>query len=455
MSSLRLTFLGATGTVTGSCFLVEVGKTRVLVDCGLYQGPKELRLRNWERFPVEPSSIDAVVVTHAHLDHSGLLPKLVREGFRGTIHSTPATRDLCEILLADSAKLQEEEARFANLRGYSKHKPARPLYGIEDVEKAKRQFTVTTFGAEFPIASGISARFTRAGHILGAASVTLRTEGVSVFFSGDVGRPGDAVLRAPDPPVDADYLLVESTYGDRAHDPADPEALLSAIIAKITGRGGTLVVPAFSVGRTQSLLYHLSRLKDSGRLADIPVFLDSPMSIDATGLLCRYLGEHRLTEEDCKKLCKVAKYLRTAEQSKAAMRTPGPKIILSASGMATGGRVLHHLEAFLPDAKNAVLLTGFQAAGTRGASLLSGAKRVKIHGMEVPVNAEIVSLQSLSAHADRPELLSWLRKCPRLPKRLYLVHGEPIASHALKKAVEEELHWSCALPEFGRAEELT
>jgi metallo-beta-lactamase family protein len=455
MTTLTLSFLGGVGTVTGSKYLVEADGVRVLVDCGLFQGYKQLRLRNWSQFPVDPKRIDAVLLTHAHLDHSGYLPLLVKNGFAGPIICAEATRDLCGILLPDSGYLQEKDAEYANRHGFSKHRPALPLYTKEDAEACLERFGPVRFHEERKIADRLSARFLPAGHILGASIIEVRCAGRTVVFSGDLGRPGSATMVDPTPVTHADYLLVESTYGDRRHEPRDAETMLAEVITNTAARGGTVLVPAFAVGRAQSLLFHLQRLKAAKRIPDIPVFLDSPMAIDASEVFCDYVGEHRLTAEQCRKACGVAHYVRTPDESKSLNLDPVPKIIISASGMATGGRVLHHLKHIAPDRRNTVLFAGFQAGGTRGAAMTAGAESVKIHGQYVPVRAEVANLHMLSAHADADEIMSWLGNLKAAPRMTFVTHGEPAAADALRHRIVEELGWPCQVPEYRAQVHLT
>jgi metallo-beta-lactamase family protein len=446
--SLSLTFLGGVGTVTGSKFLLEDGRRRVLVDCGLFQGLKQLRLKNWAPFPVEPHTIDAVLLTHAHLDHSGYLPALVRDGFAGRIYCSKPTEELCGILLPDSGHLQEKDAEYANRHEFSKHKPALPLYTQKDAERALAHFTGVAFHDQHSLPAGPAVRLRRAGHILGAATIECDWSRTKIVFSGDLGRFNDPVMVDPEPVPLADYLIVESTYGNRRHDQTDPEEALAEIINRTTGRGGTVVIPAFAVGRAQSLLFHLEQLRASGRLPNIRVFLDSPMAIDASEMLCRNSGDCRLSADQCARACGIATYVRTVEESKAVMNNPVPKIIISASGMATGGRVLHHLKRYAPDSRNTILFAGFQAAGTRGADMVAGAASVKIHGAYVPIRAEVHNLSMLSAHADADEILSWLRRFDKAPRMTFIVHGEPSGSDVLRRRIEEELGWKCKIPEY-------
>jgi len=445
---VEISFLGGAGTVTGSKYLLENEGHRLLVDCGLFQGYKTLRLRNWARFPVEPSSIDAVLLTHAHLDHSGYLPLLVRTGFRGPVLCSPATKELCEILLPDSGHIQEKDADFANRHAFSKHKPALPLYTENDARNALTSIKPIAVGNAHAIEGGAAARLRRAGHILGAASIELAWAGATIVFSGDLGRFDDAVMRPPELVENADFLVVESTYGNRVHDKRDPEDALAEIINATIHRGGTVIIPAFAVGRAQSLLFHLERLKDADRIPKfLPIFLDSPMAIDASDVFCRHSDEHRLSDLQCKKFCAVAHYVRESRESKDLTANPMPKIIISASGMATGGRVLHHLKHYARDSKNTVLFAGFQAGGTRGAAMLAGAETIKVHGEYVPVRAEVRNLEMLSAHADSDEIMRWLQGFKKPPRTTFITHGEPTASDTLRHRIEEELGWHCLVPE--------
>lgn len=452
--TISLTFLGAAGTVTGSKYLVETRNHRVLVDCGLFQGFKQLRERNWARFPVDPGQIDAVALTHAHLDHSGYLPLLVRNGFRGRVISTHATFKLCELLLPDSGHLMEADAGYANRRGFSKHKPALPLYTERDARRALEAFSPAAFNQSIDVVPGCRALFRPAGHILGAASIELDCDGVRIVFSGDLGRYASPTMLDPVPVPVADYLVVESTYGNRRHDPASPEEALEDIIGRTVRRGGTVVIPAFAVGRAQTLLYHLGQLRKHGRLADVPIYLDSPMAVNASTIFCDHIGEHRLTADECRASCGIATYVRDVEESKRLSQDTMPKIIISASGMATGGRVLHHLKHYAPLRRNTILLAGFQAGGTRGAALKAGAEEVKIHGQFVPVRAEVASLDMVSAHADRDELLRWLGGFERPPKMTFVTHGEPEASDTFRRSIAEKLGWAARVPEHGERVEL-
>jgi metallo-beta-lactamase family protein len=444
---MRLTFLGGAGTVTGSRYLLEAGGRRVLVDCGLFQGLKQLRLRNWDRFPVDPSSIDAVVLTHAHIDHSGYLPALARNGFKGPVFATPATCELAGLLLPDAGHLQEEEALYANRHGFSRHHPALPLFSEDDARRVLKQFRRVDFHAEFEPVPGMRMRCIPAGHILGAASVHVRWDGHTLLFSGDLGRQQDLLMRPPEVPPAADHVVVESTYGDRLHADEDPATVLAEVVSRTAARGGVVVVPAFAVGRAQALLHLIAQLKAQRRMPDVPVFLNSPMAADVTAIYSRHANEHRLDAAGCRAMCHAATFVNSVEESERLNQLRMPAVIVSASGMATGGRVVHHLKAYAPDRRNTILLAGYQAAGTRGATLASGAREVKIHGEYVKVRAEVVSLGSLSAHADRHELLHWLGQLPTPPQQVWLVHGEPEAADRLRLAIEETHRWPVRVAE--------
>ncbi|MBT5108731.1 MAG: MBL fold metallo-hydrolase [Rhodospirillaceae bacterium] len=445
---MKITFLGGVGTVTGSKYLIETENRKILVDCGLFQGYKQLRLRNWAPLPIDPAAIDTVVLTHAHLDHSGYLPVLVRNGFAGRVVSTLATRDLCQILLSDSGHLQEREAEFASRHGFSKHHPAQPLYTQREAEASMARFDPLDYEIAHDLGDGLTVRLFPAGHILGSAFVQLTQGGRSILFTGDLGRPNDPTMLDPTVIRQADYLVLESTYGNRRHDRTDPEDALAAIINRTAHRGGAVLIPAFAVGRSQSILFHLHRLKEAGRIVDIPVFLDSPMAINASETFCQHFNAHRLTKTQCRVACNVARYVRTAEDSMSLDENPMPMILISASGMATGGRILHHLKHFAPDHRNTILFTGFQAGGTRGAAMIAGAESVKIHGGYVPIRAEVQNLDMLSAHADSDEIMAWLNHFEAAPRTTFISHGEPDASDALRHRIEEEIGWTCVVPDY-------
>ena len=447
---VNITFLGGAGTVTGSKYLVAHGNQRLLVDCGLFQGYKQLRLRNWRPLPFEPRHLGAVVLTHAHLDHSGHLPLLCKEGFHGKAWTTPATRDLLEVLLPDSGHIQEEDAAFANRHGFSRHHPALPLYTEDDAGRSLRQVTTARMNEHFEPLPGWACRFSGAGHILGAASLLLEVGGQRILFSGDLGRPDDCLMKPPAPPPAADVVLIESTYGDREHPKDDLLAELGPAIVRAAARGGTAVVPVFAVGRAQALLYAISRLKALGQIPNaLPVYLDSPMAIQTTGLFARHLGEHRLNAAECRDMAHAATFTATPDESRAIAQQRGPKVILAASGMATGGRVLHHLAQYLGGHQHMVILTGYQAPGTRGATLASGERTLRLHGQDLPVRAEIVQLQSASAHADATQLMDWLRALPEQPRQVHVVHGDLQAADTLRRRIENELGWPTLVPEHG------
>jgi metallo-beta-lactamase family protein len=446
---MELTFLGAAGTVTGSKYLLRSGRRQVLVDCGLFQGYKQLRLRNWAPLPFDARKLDAVILTHAHIDHSGCIPLLARQGFRGPVYCSPATRDLCRIMLPDSGGLQEEEAEFANRHRFSKHTPALPLYTRDDAEFSLKLFRAMPWHDEWEPFTGLRVRLGRGGHMPGASHVRLADGHASILFSGDLGRPGDPVVRAPEPPPAADYLLVESTYGNRVHPQADVLEQLAAVINRTVARGGAVIVPAFAVGRAQMLLHGIRQLKAQGRIPHVPVFLNSPMAADALAVFTRHHEELRLSDTECDAMREATQIVRTPDESRILNARKGPMVIIAGSGMATGGRVVHHLKAFAPDRRNTILLVGYQAGGTRGASLRAGAATVRIHGEDVPVRAEVASIDGLSAHADAGEIEAWLRQMPAAPRRTFVTHGEPDAADAMRQRLERHLHWDVRVPEHG------
>lgn len=452
---MQLQFLGATGTVTGSKYLLTDAEQRILVDCGLFQGLKQLRLKNWAPLPVKSSSINAVILTHAHIDHTGYLPLLVKNGFSGKVYCTHATRDLCKILLMDSAHLQEEEAEFANRRGFSKHHPALPLYTKEDAERAIELLCPVEFEREVQIGSHLYATFSPNGHILGSAFVRIHNSKTSILFSGDLGRGQDLLMNAPSKIKPADYLVLESTYGNRLHEQDDPKVQLAAIINRTAKRKGVVLIPVFAVGRAQELLYYIHLLKEAGDIdMDIPVYLNSPMAVDATDIFTHYAGQHRLSKAQCFALSKTAHIVNSVDESRRLNEKKGPMIILSASGMASGGRVVHHLKAFAPKSNNTVLFVGFQAAGTRGAAMLDGAREIKIHGEYIPVRARVERINNLSAHADYNEILAWLSTLSTAPKTTFITHGEPVAADMMRRHIEERLDWRVNVPEYLDSVEL-
>ncbi|HXN07671.1 MAG TPA: MBL fold metallo-hydrolase [Nitrospiria bacterium] len=445
---MEITFLGATGTVTGSKYLISDGKQKILVDCGLFQGFKQLRLKNWAKLPVNPKEIDSVILTHAHIDHSGYLPLLIKNGFSGKVYCSRGTRDLCAILLPDSGHLQEEEARYANEHAYSKHSPALPLYTREDAERSLGRLFPVDFDQEISLVGELKFSLFPAGHIVGASLVLLKNSKTSILFSGDLGRPNSLIMNPPTTIRRADYLVVESTYGNRLHDPADPKIVLGECINRAFQRGGVVLIPSFAVGRAQAILYAIHLLKASGAIPDIPVYLNSPMAIEATEIYSNHQKEHRLTPAQCREMYHAAQFVKSGEESKRLNARQGPMIIISASGMATGGRILHHLKAFAPDDRNMVIFVGFQAAGTRGEAMVNGAKMVKIHGNYVPIRAEVVAIHQLSAHADYGEIMAWLRHFETSPRETFVTHGEPAPADALRHRIEEELKWRCRVPEY-------
>ena len=447
-SGLRLSFLGAAGTVTGSRYLVDTDAgARILVDCGLFQGLKNLRLRNRAPFPVPVDSIDAVLLTHAHIDHTGYLPVLMREGLKAPVYATGATADLAEILLPDAGHLQEEEAENANRSGWTRHHPALPLFTRYDGEHAARRIERVAFEIDHPLPGGATVRFRRNGHIPGSASLILTVGDERIVFSGDIGRSVDPLMRAPEPVERADWLVVESTYGNRHHPADDPAVPLGSIVRETAARGGTLVIPAFAVGRAQTVLLLLGRLREAGAIPHVPTFLDSPMARDVTELIARHADELRVPAAEWHALTRHVTVTNSVDESKAIDRRAGPSIIVSASGMATGGRVVHHLKTFAPDHRNTILFVGFQAAGTRGQAMLDGARSVRIHGAEYPVRASVRSLDALSAHADADELMAWLGQFREAPRETFVTHGEPLAADELRKTIGRTLGWSARVPE--------
>lgn len=443
---MKLTFLGAARTVTGSKHLLDAGGVRILVDCGMFQGLKALRERNWEPFPVPPRTIDVVVLTHAHLDHCGMLPRLVAQGFTGRIFCTGGTQELARIVMEDAARLQEEDAERANRKGYTKHKPALALFTEADAGRAILQLQPVGYDRPVPIAPGVELEFLNAGHLLGSAyaRITVASEGKTILFGGDLGRYGRPVLPDPVPPPDADVVLVESTYGDRVHDADDDGAKLGQIISETIAKKGKVVIPAFALGRVEELLYWVRRLEERKAIPEVPVYVDSPMAVE---VLAEYRDRtHELDEGLRNFMTARLRVIATIAESRKVQEDDRPSIIISSSGMATGGRVLHHLARLLPDERNTVLFAGYQAAGTRGRLLKEGATSTRIHGQEIPVRARIETIDSISAHADRNEILRWLKSFRKAPSLLCLVHGEPDPMDALKATVESELKWTVKTP---------
>ena len=455
-----LTFLGAAGSVTGSRYLLEAGGERLMIDCGTFEGSKELRLRNWNPLPVDAGSIRGLVLTHAHLDHTGYIPRFIKEGFRGPIYATGATVDLARLLLPDSGHLQEEDAAFANRRGFSKHTPALPLYTYADAVASLQRFHTVEESKPVELSEHFSFRYFCAGHILGARSilVEVRENGAvrHVFFSGDVGREQQLLVRPPAvPELDGDYvMLCESTYGDRLHASDDYHARLANIVEATAARDGTVVIPAFAVGRTQELLYVFREIIESKRLRPLPIHVDSPMAIDCTDIYRHHCEDHNLEMERLEAqgvrpfAAPGVHFDRSVADSKSLNDARPPLIIISASGMATGGRVLHHLARCLPDARNTILFEGFQSPGTRGQAIQSGAHAVKMHGEMVPVRAHVESMENLSGHGDYGEILRWLGRFPRPPRKVWLVHGEPPASQSLRQKIAAQLGWDAGVAQY-------
>ncbi len=451
---MKITFLGAADTVTGSKHLVEAGGARVLFDCGLFQGFKTLRERNWAPLAVPPADIDAVVLSHAHLDHSGWLPVLVTQGFRGPIYASPATRDLAEVLLLDSAHLQEEDARRANRGGWTRHHPAVPLYGVADAQRAIAKIVALPAGRSARIGT-LRVDLRAAGHLLGAMSVRVRDGDRTLAFSGDLGRGDDLLMPPPTALEAADVVLVESTYGNRRHPPEDVQARLGEIVRSTVRRGGSVLLPSFAVGRAQALLLVLQRLKAAGEVgADLPIFLDSPMATTATTLYQRHRRLLRIPAREAASLTDGVTLVGTPQESARLIRSRWPKVVISASGMATGGRVLFHLKAMAPNPRHHIVFPGFQVAGTRGAHLIEGATEVKIHGEYVAVKAQVSHLEGFSGHADADGLVDWLRGAERAPDRCFVVHGEPAAADALRLRIQDTLGWKVGVPAQGATVEV-
>ena len=450
---MKITFLGAADTVTGSRHLVEAGGTRVLLDCGLFQGYKTLRERNWAPLGVAPAEIDAVVLSHAHLDHCGWLPVLVKQGFKGPVVASQGTRDLAEVLLLDSAHLQEEDARRANRGGWSRHTPALPLYGVADAKRAIARIEVLASGRTRRIGDTV-VDLTPCGHLLGATSIGLRAGGRRLVYSGDLGRSDDLLMPPPQACTQADVLLVESTYGNRKHPQEDAAARLGQIIRATVRRGGSVLLPSFAVGRAQALLLVLQRLKAAGEIPeDMPIFLDSPMATTATTLYQRHRKLLRILPREAATLTDGVTITASVQASQRLTRSRWPKVIISASGMATGGRVLHHLKTLAPNPKNHIVFPGFQVAGTRGAAMIAGATEVKIHGEYVAVKAEVSHLEGVSGHADADGLMAWLRNLQAPPAQTFVVHGEPAAADALRMRIQDQLGWRVSVPGHGSCSE--
>jgi metallo-beta-lactamase family protein len=453
----QLTFLGATGTVTGSRFLLEIRGRKYLIDCGLFQGPRAIKEKNWASFPIPPRSLDAVILTHGHIDHVGYLPKLVAEGFAGPVYATRATCALLKLLLPDAAYLQEQEAAYANKKGFSRHRPALPLFTARDAEHALERLQPQPLEQPLEL-DGLSLTFKPAGHILGSSFVQVQLDGArgrKITFSGDLGRYDGRFMKPPDRPAPTDIMLLESTYGGRYHSDDKVDETLAQLIQAIVERSGVLLIPSFAIGRTQQVLYRIRRLQDRGAAPDVPVYIDSPMAVDASHIYCRFGDDHNLKPSllmdphACPLRCRETFFINSVADSKALNTLPGPAIILSASGMCTGGRILHHLKWRLPQENNVVLFVGYQAQGTRGRALVEGAASVRIHGERFPVRAQIVRLDALSAHADQGEIARWLGQFDPPPAEVYLIHGEPRATLALQAHLKQELGLRATIPVEG------
>lgn len=443
---ITLQFLGGAGTVTGSKFLLSSKTKRILIDCGLFQGLKSLRLQNWEDFPITPSKIDAIILTHAHIDHSGYIPILVKKGFRGKIYCTAATKDLCEILLPDSGHLAEEEAAFLNKHKLTKHSTALPLFTIEDAQVSLLYFESIQFDQIKFVSDDFSFEFKYAGHILGASSVILYSENIKIGFTGDIGRPEDPIFFAPKAFPEVDYLITESTYGNRKHEKTDPKDEIKKIIVEAFRTNGVIIIPVFAVGRAQELMFYLWKLKQEKQIPDIPMYLNSPMATNINALFIKYHELHKLSEVEAKQICEVVTYIRSVEESKELNLRHGPMLIISASGMVSGGRVLHHIKQFGPDENTIIVLAGFQAAGTRGDALERGANEIKIHGEYVPIKAKVRVLPNMSAHADYSEILNWFKDSKLNPQSVFITHGEAAAADAMRVRLTDAFRWNAIIP---------
>lgn len=451
---LNIHFLGAAGTVTGSKYLVDTGDRKILIDCGMFQGLKKLRLLNWNYPPVKVSDIDIILLTHGHADHSAFLPRLVNMGFNGHIRGTNPTLDIASIIIRDSAKIQEEEAERANREGYSKHEIAEPLYDMMDAENAISRFKSLDEGVWIELFPEIKVRFQYNGHILGSTFIELEVKGEIIVFSGDVGRKNDLLLKSPKKPQKADYLLVESTYGDRIHDNLDLEVELSKLIHHTYEKNGTLIIPSFAVERAQTLMYILWQLREKGKIPMMPMIMDSPMGNNVLEVFKDHKSWHKLSVDDSRKMCNAFKIVKDFRETLNIIDNKQPKIIIAGSGMVTGGRVLNYLTEYIEDPTTTVMLAGYQAEGTRGRQLLEGASEVKIYGKYYNVKAEIYNLTALSAHADQSELIDWLSNLEYKPKKVFIVHGEPHSADAFRVKLKDTFGWDCILPELYEMFEL-
>lgn len=447
---MKLTFFGGAETVTGSKILLEANYSKVLIDCGLFQGLKELRLKNWEELPINLNDLNAVILTHAHLDHSGYLPLLVKNGFKGKIYCTAATKDLTEIILLDSGKIQEEDAKRANRHHYTKHKPAKPLYDVEDAENTIPYFKTSKTNVWNSINEDLEFKFLNSGHILGSSFVVLKSNGKTMVFSGDIGRKEPIILPQFEYIEKADYLVIESTYGNRLHEKVNITNQISNYINYTFSKGGILIIPTFSVERAQEIIYLLSILKREKRLPKIPVYLDSPMGVNATEVYFKHQNDHTLSPEDIKSMLNTVQLISDVSASKAVVNDNFPKIVLAGSGMLTGGRVLHYLDKYIEDEKNSILIAGFQAEGTRGRALLAGDSEIKFFGKYHKIKAEVFKINAFSGHADQSELLDWLKHFKSPPSLTFINHGELHQSQALKVKIKSELNWKCTVAKMNK-----
>ena len=451
---MKINFLGAASTVTGSKFLVEHNETRILVDCGLYQGLKQLRELNWEPLSVLPSSIDYVLLTHGHLDHCGWLPKLVKEGFHGKIFCTSPTKQIARLILLDSAKIQEEEAERANKENYSKHNPAEPLYTVEEAERVTPLFRVVDKELDVKLTDDIFFSFFYASHIIGACSIELHVEDKILIFSGDIGQDDDVLLYPPVKPKKADYVFMESTYGNRIHPAEDTKLLLESFIRNTVENNGTVLIPSFAVERVQTLMFLLWQLKKENKLPDIPLIIDTPMGINVLEVFQNSTAWHKLTPKECEEMCRIFTLISDYKETIDTIFNPKPKVVIAASGMMTGGRILSYMERYIEKPETTLIVVGYQAEGTRGRKMIDGAEEIKIYGKYYPVKAKILELEGLSAHGDQKDLLNWLADLEEKPKKVFLIHGENIAADELRLKIAETYQFDVTVPFLGQIVEI-
>ena len=446
---MKLTFFGGAGTVTGSKILLEANYKKILIDCGLFQGLKELRKKNWDALPIDLNNLTSVILTHAHLDHTGYLPLLVKNGYKGPIYCTKPTKDLTEVILLDSGKIHEEDAKRANKYNYTKHKPAKPLYNIKDAKEAIQKLKGFNFNQWYPIDENIHFKFINSGHILGSAFVLIKINEKIIVFSGDIGRKQPVILNPYEYVSHADYLIVESTYGNRLHPKSDIKSELLKYVNHTYSKGGSLIIPTFSVERAQEIIYILSVLKQEQKLPNIPIYLDSPMGVNATNIYYSYKNHHNFSEENISSMKSTVQLISEVQASRSVVNDESPKIVLAGSGMLTGGRVLHYLDKMIEDKKNSILIVGFQADGTRGRALLSGDTELKFFGKYHKINAEVFKINEFSGHADQSELLDWLQHFKTAPILTFINHGEPHQSQALKTKLNTKLNWKCTVAKMN------